>query len=129
MKNRRVASRVGSVTPFFLLILSAGPAQAGPHGSEFDLTLTPAAGGMEGVGIARPQDPVAMLFANPATLTQLEGKTAFTIGATYASPDLDARGGPTDLFGGTAQAGTFNPQAALTGSFADDSSFNDAAVP
>ncbi len=129
MKNRLFASTVGSVIPFFLLILSSQLAQAGPHGSEFDLTLTPAAGGMEGVGIARPQDPVAMLFANPATLTQLEGKTAFTIGATYASPDLDARGGPTDLFGGTAEAGTFNPQAALTGPFADDSSFNDAVAP
>lgn len=129
MKNRLFASTVGSVIPFFLLILSSGLVQAGPHGSEFDLTLTPAAGGMEGVGIARPQDPVAMLFANPATLTQLEGKTAFTIGATYASPDLDARGGPTDLFGGTAEAGTFNPQAALTGSFADDSTFNDAVAP
>ncbi len=111
------------------LSLLSSAVQAGPHGSEFDLTLTPAAGGMEGVGIARPQDPVAMLFANPATLTQLEGKNAFTIGATYASPDLDAKGEPTDLFGGTASAGTFNPQAALTGPFEDDSSFTTAVAP
>jgi len=85
---------------FLMLGLLPGLAVAGPHGSEFDLTLTPAAGGMEGVGIARPQDPVAMLFANPATLTQLKGSSAFTIGATFASPKLKARGQPTDLFGG-----------------------------
>lgn len=102
---------------------------AGPKGSEFDLTLTPAAGGMEGVGIARPQDPVAMMFANPSTLTQLEGSHAFTVGGTFVSPDLKAEGEPTDLFGGTASAGTFNPAAALTGPFKNKSSFTDGAVP
>ena len=70
-----------------------------------------------------------MLFANPATLTQLEGNTTFTIGATYVSPTLKANGGPTDLFGGTAMGGDFNPAAALTGPFNGKSSFTDAAVP
>jgi len=129
MKNRRSGTKISYPLAFFLLTLVSGVAHAGPHGSEFDLTLTPAAGGMEGVGIVRPQDPVAMLFANPATLTQLEGKTSFIIGATYVSPDLDASGGPTDLFGGTVAEGTFNPQAALTGSFDDDSTFTTGAVP
>lgn len=129
MKSMHTGGGVRYAVTSLLLGLSSGLVHAGPHGSEFDLTLTPAAGGMEGVGIARPQDPVAMLFANPATLTQLAGKTAFTIGATYASPDLDASGEPTDLFGGTASAGTFNPQAALTGPFEDDSTFDDAAAP
>ncbi len=129
MKKALLGSTLTITLLVLLLSLFSGLAQAGPHGSEFDLTLTPAAGGMEGVGIARPQDPVAMLFANPATLTQLEGSTTFTIGATYASPDLDASGGPTDLFGGTAAAGTFNPQAALTGPFNDDSSFTTAVAP
>lgn len=129
MKNILLGSTVNYAISFLLLSLLSGLAHAGPHGSEFDLTLTPAAGGMEGVGIARPQDPVAMLFANPATLTQLEGSTTFTIGATYASPDLDASGGPTDLFGGTAAAGTFNPMAALTGPFEGDSSFTTAVAP
>jgi len=102
---------------------------AGPKGSEFDLTLTPAAGGMEGVGIARPQDPVGMMFANPSTLTQLEGSSAFTVGGTFVSPDLKAEGEPTDLFGGTASAGNFNASAALTGPFNNKSSFTQGAVP
>ncbi len=129
MKNLFLGSTVSYTISFLLLSLSSGVAEAGPHGSEFDLTLTPAAGGMEGVGIARPQDPVAMVFANPATLTQLEGSTAFTLGATFAAPDLKASGEPTDLFGGTASAGTFNPAAALTGPFSGSSSFDDTAAP
>ena len=129
MKNLFLASTVSCTISFLLLSLSSGIAQAGPHGSEFDLTLTPAAGGMEGVGIARPQDPVAMVFANPATLTQFEGRTTFTLGATFAAPDLKASGEPTDLFGGTASAGTFNPAAPLTGPFNGSSSFDDTAAP
>jgi long-chain fatty acid transport protein len=58
-------------------------AHAGNIGSDFDITITPAAGGMAGVGIVRPQDPVASVFGNPATLTQLQGETSFTIGGTY----------------------------------------------
>ncbi len=71
-------------------------AEAAPRGSEFDLSLTPAAGGMEGVGVVRPQDPVAMLFGNPSTLTQLEGRNAFTLGTSFVAPRLEARG--TDPF-------------------------------
>lgn len=78
------------VIVLLLLGVFTGPVQAGPRGSEFDLTLTPAAGGMEGVGVVRPQDPVAMLFGNPATLTQLRGSNAFTLGASFVSPDLRA---------------------------------------
>lgn len=127
--NLFLAFTVRYAISLLLLSLSSGVALAGPHGSEFDLTLTPAAGGMEGVGIARPQDPVAMVFANPATLTQFEGRTAFTLGATFAAPDLKASGEPTDLFGGTVSNGNFNPAAALTGQFSGSSSFDDTAVP
>ena len=98
--GRRTTGAVGQIAGCILLITFAGSASGGSRGSEFDLTLTPAAGGMEGVGTARPQDPVAMLFANPATLTQLSGTNAFTVGVSYASPKIDARGLPTDLFGG-----------------------------
>lgn len=62
-------------------ILTINTASAGNIGSDLNTTLTPAAGGMAGVGIARPQDIVASIFANPATLTQLEGETEFTFGA------------------------------------------------
>lgn len=109
-----------------LLMLSAlgwGTAYAGPRGSEFDLTLSPAGGGMEGVGTARPQDAIGMLFANPATLTQLKGSNEFLIGATFASPDLNASGPPTDLFGGPAAG------APLTGSFKGDSRIDQLVAP
>ena len=64
---KRVITDVRFLTGLFLIICSIS-VYAGPRGSEFDCTLMPAAGGMEGVGTARPQDPVCMLFANPATL-------------------------------------------------------------
>lgn len=78
---------------------------------------------MEGVGTARPQDPVAMLFANPATLTQLSGDNAFTVGVSYASPKIDARGLPTDLFGGP-----LGP-APLTGPFDGGSRIRELVAP
>lgn len=65
------------------------PAISGNLGSDLNLTLTPAAGGMAGVGYVRPQDPVAAVYGNPATLTQLEAKTAFTFGASLI--DVSAR--------------------------------------
>lgn len=129
MANSLFRLIMSKTVALFLLGLSSGLALAGPHGSEFDLTLTPAAGGMEGVGIARPQDPIAMLFANPATLTQLEGNRTFSIGATFASPNLKMTAEPTDLFGGTASAGTFNPAAALTGPVKGSSSTDALAAP
>lgn len=85
--------------------LTVGHAQAGPMGSELDLGMMPASGGMEGVGIARPQDNGSMIFGNPATLTQFSGMTSFTLGGSYVSPSLHADGtlaipnpgGPTTL--------------------------------
>lgn len=59
------------------------PALAGNFGSDFDISMTPAAGGMAGVGLVRPQDPVAAAFGNPATMSQLQGETSFTLGGTY----------------------------------------------
>ncbi|MDT8345735.1 MAG: outer membrane protein transport protein [Thermohalobaculum sp.] len=63
--------------------LGALPALAGNFGSDFDISMTPAAGGMAGVGLVRPQDPVAAAFGNPATMSQLQGETSFTLGGTY----------------------------------------------
>lgn len=65
------------------------PAISGNLGSDLNLTMTPAAGGMAGVGYVRPQDPVAAVYGNPATLTQLKAKTAFTFGAALI--DVSAR--------------------------------------
>ncbi|MGF1463696.1 MAG: OmpP1/FadL family transporter [Maricaulaceae bacterium] len=94
---------------------TAAPALAAPRGSEFDATLAPVAGGLEGVSAARFVDPVAALFSNPATLTQLDGQYAFSFGAAFVGPNLEASGGATDLFGGPANL------APLTGPFDGDS--------
>lgn len=126
MKKIQLVSGIAHVIAFLLLSLTWGVAQAGPHGSEFDLTLAPAAGGMEGVGIARPQGPVAMLFANPATLTQLKGSSAFTLGATFADPKLKASAdSPVGLFGGAP--GPMNPP--LTGAFSGESRITELVAP
>lgn len=100
-----------------VMLFSTGRAEAGPRGSEFDLTLTPGAGGMEGVGIVRPQDPVAMLFGNPATMSQLNGSFAFTLGASYVSPDLEATNSST------------NPNPFVAPGAHGESDLTDAALP
>lgn len=122
MMKRKITG-IRLLTGLLLVIYNMSSVYAGPRGSEFDCTLMPAAGGMEGVGTARPQDPVCMLFANPATLTQLKGNTTFTLGATYASPQLEASGTPTDLFGGPAAG------APLTGSFSGSSRITALVAP
>lgn len=73
------------------LALHASAVSAGNFGSDFDISMTPAAGGMGGVGVVRPQDPVASVFGNPATLTQLKGATSFTLGGTYLDVTAKAR--------------------------------------
>lgn len=75
-----------------LAALGAASAQAGPSGSELDLSFMPAAGGMEGVGAVRAHDTTSAVFGNPATVTQLEGETEFMFGGSYISPDLKSSG-------------------------------------
>lgn len=72
------------------LMVPVSAYSASPSGSEFDTTMTPAAGGMMGVASAKMSDPVAAIFNNPATLTQQAGNNAFAIGATYGRLDLRA---------------------------------------
>lgn len=60
-------------------------------GSDFNLTATPTGGGMAGAAYARPQDPVSAVFGNPATMTQLEGDTAFSLGMSYLGVDARAK--------------------------------------
>ncbi len=112
-----VFSTLTLTIPLIVLLFSTGRAEAGPRGSEFDLTLTPAAGGMEGVGVVRPQDPVAMIFGNPATMSQLNGSFAFTLGASYVSPDLEATNSNT------------NPNPFIAPGAHGKSDLTDAALP
>lgn len=66
------------------------PAVAGNLGSDLNIQLTPAGGGMAGVGYVRPQDPVAAAFGNPASLTQIRSGTEFTLGASALVVDANA---------------------------------------
>ncbi len=59
-----------------------GKASAQSFGIELHNTMMPAAGGMGGVSIARPQDLLSSLTANPATLTQFHG-TNVTFGGGW----------------------------------------------
>jgi len=74
-----------------LVLVNSQSVSAGNLGSDLNLTLTPAAGGMGGVGYVRPEDPVASVFGNPATLGQLKGQTDFTFGASYLNVDAHAQ--------------------------------------
>tara|TARA_R110000787_G_scaffold55239_2_gene127643 strand:- start:6828 stop:8036 length:1209 start_codon:yes stop_codon:yes gene_type:complete len=63
--------------------MTASTVHAATIGDDFNLKLSPASAGMGGVGYVSPQDAVASVYGNPASLTQLEGNTDFTFGATY----------------------------------------------
>lgn len=90
---------------------------AANFGTDLNLTMMPAAGGMGGTGIARPQDLGASVFGNPATLTQFDG-TRFMFGATFYDVGVDvehdgtASGTP---WSGDSEAGPYLvPNVALT---------------
>ncbi|UCP11561.1 hypothetical protein K5R88_07995 [Pseudomonas sp. MM213] len=78
--------------PFIALTMGAlvsATAQAANYGTDFNLTMLPASGGMAGVGVARPLEPAAALYGNPAALTQFRDATRFSLGATYFEPSLN----------------------------------------
>ena len=57
-------------------------------GVELHNNLMPAAGGMGGVSLARPQDLTSAINGNPATLTQFSG-TQFLFGGAWAEPTIN----------------------------------------
>ncbi len=69
------------------------------YGSDLQNIMTPAAGGMAGVSVARPQDVPAAIFGNPASMTQFKG-TEFTFGGGWIE------GYPTVFNDGTLNGGT-----------------------
>ncbi len=88
----RFRSRFLSLT--ILLVAAAGiggrSAAAQSFGIDLRNTLMPASGGMAGTSIARPQDLISAINANPATLTQYSG-TQFTIGGAFAGSTFNLR--------------------------------------
>lgn len=85
---KRLAERIGTLLAGACLALAAEEVQAQTFGIELHNTMMPAAAGMGGVGIARPQDLTSALNANPAALTQFEG-TQFTFGGGWAEPTIN----------------------------------------
>jgi len=85
MRNLRFAA----LTAVAGCLISA-QARAGNQGSDLDISLTPAAGGMAGVGVVSPQDPIARQFGNPAALTQIQGDTEFAVGGALLLVDAHA---------------------------------------
>ncbi|MEI8212218.1 MAG: hypothetical protein WCI02_08715 [Planctomycetota bacterium] len=74
----------------WLVVVSIGTqsVRAQSFGTELHNTLMPASGGMGGVSIARPQDVVSALNANPASITQFRG-TQFMFGGGWAEPTFN----------------------------------------
>lgn len=72
-----------------LAVLAWAPEAFGQSfGVELHNTMMPAAGAMGGVSIARPQDVLAAVNANPATLSRFRG-SEFTFGVGWAEPTVD----------------------------------------
>ncbi|SDG01333.1 long-chain fatty acid transport protein [Limimonas halophila] len=120
------ARRAGVLAGMAGIGLTALQANASPRGSEFDASLGPASGGMEGVAVARPVDSIGMLFSNPATLGQATTEHEFLLGGTFVSPDLDASGQPTELDG---SAPDNDPSPPLTGQFDGESDLDASVAP
>ena len=70
---------------------AASAANAANYGTDLNLTMMPASGGMAGVGIANPLEPAAALFGNPATLANFNKGTSFSFGATFYKPEVSAQ--------------------------------------
>ncbi len=62
-------------------------ASAQAFGVELHATMNPAAGGMAGVSVARPQDVQSAFTGNPATLMQFRG-TQFGFGGGWVEPTI-----------------------------------------
>ena len=89
---------LASVGALFLLVPKIASAQS--FGVELHNTLMPAAGGMGGVSLARPQDVSSAINGNPATLAQFEG-TQIQFGGAWTEPTyvLSHQGGALPRLG------------------------------
>lgn len=68
----------------------AGTANAQPFGIELHNTMMPIAGGMGGVSIAQPLEPLSAINGNPAALTRFDG-TQFQFGGGWAESTFNMR--------------------------------------
>lgn len=86
INTQSLSRRIGGGILFMAV---TGLASAANFGTDLNLTMMPAAGGMGGVGLSSPQDAGAAVFGNPSTLEQFaEGR--FVLGGTYYTPEVEA---------------------------------------
>ncbi len=108
---------ISVATAGVLFCLIPSPTWAQGFGTDTQNVLTPAAGGMAGTSLARPQDVPAAVFGNPATLTQFRG-TQFTLGGAWVEgyPTVTRHGlpNPQDNVSVTSRTqGFLNPAIAV----------------
>lgn len=101
-------------------LLSASLSMAANFGTDLNLTMMPAAGGMGGVGIASPQGVAAAVFGNPASIHQFKG-THFMLGGTFYHPDVKVEHDGIGLkWSGDSKAGPYLlPNVAATHQISD----------
>ena len=96
---RRCPKVACAVLSIGALMLPCGVAHAQSFGIDLRNTLMPASGGMAGTSIARPQDLISGINANPATLTQFRG-TQFTVGGAFAGSTFNLQQSGSTLIPG-----------------------------
>lgn len=83
-----VLRKAGGLGGAAVLAMASSGAFALNTGTDLNLSMKAAAGGMAGAAYTKPQEASAALFGNPATMTQFGG-TNFNLGAAYLSPTLE----------------------------------------
>jgi long-chain fatty acid transport protein len=82
-----VLRKAGGLGGAAVLAMASSGAFALSTGTDLNLSMKAAAGGMAGAAYTKPQEASAALFGNPATMTQFGG-TNFNLGAAYLSSTL-----------------------------------------
>jgi long-chain fatty acid transport protein len=88
MQFTRVWKSLASIGTLLLISQFSELAYGQTFGVELHNTLMPASGGMGGVSIARPQDLISSMNANPASMTQFKG-TQFSFSGAWAEPTIN----------------------------------------
>jgi long-chain fatty acid transport protein len=80
--------RAGGLGGAAVLMLASNSAFAIATGTDLNLSMKAASGGMAGAAYTKPQEASAAVFGNPATMTQFGG-TNFNFGAAYLVLELE----------------------------------------
>lgn len=110
---KRICSQAFFVSSILGFIASSVHAQT--FGVELHNTLMPASGVMGGVSIARPQDLLSGVNANPASLTQFKG-TQFLFSGAWAEATINQTQTGNIPFAGPPLIEPFSAKSTVPGS-------------